>query len=76
MREPTFPADEFDNNRDQTLTSLKVSSREPAYVARRELRRKLYGEHPYARTSTGEVADVEALDRGRPAGLVEQVRPA
>jgi zinc protease len=61
VREPTFPADEFDNNRDQTLTSLKVSSREPAYVARRELRRKLYGEHPYARTATGEVSNVEAL---------------
>jgi zinc protease len=61
VREPTFPAEEFDIARKQTLTSLKVSSREPAYLARRELRRKIYGEHPYARTATGEVKDVEAL---------------
>ncbi|MBI2824314.1 MAG: insulinase family protein [Planctomycetia bacterium] len=58
---PTFPADEFTEVKKQTLTSLRVSSRDPSYVARRELRRKLYGEHPYARTATGETKDVEAL---------------
>ena len=36
VREPTFPADDFETTRKQTLTGLKVSSREPAYVARRE----------------------------------------
>ena len=59
--EPTFPADEFDNARKQTLTSLRVSAKTPAYVARRELRRQMFGAHPYARTATGEVKDVEAL---------------
>ena len=62
VREPTFPADEFDSTRKQTLTSLRISSREPAYIARRELKRKVYGEHPYARTATGEVKDVERLE--------------
>ena len=48
VREPTFPEADFDDTRKQTLTGLRVSSREPEYVARRELRRKMYGEHPYA----------------------------
>lgn len=61
VREPTFPEADFDDTRKQTLTGLRVSSREPAYIARRELRRKMYGEHPYARTATGEIKDVEAL---------------
>jgi len=62
VREPTFPAEEFDKNRQQTLTGLRVSSRESAYIARRELRRKMYGDHPYARTATGEIKDVESLE--------------
>jgi zinc protease len=59
--EPTFPPDEFEKLRKQVLTGLAVSSQEPSYKAGREMRRRLYGAHPYARTATGEVADVKAL---------------
>ncbi|MFZ0034804.1 MAG: pitrilysin family protein [Sedimentisphaerales bacterium] len=58
---PSFPEEEFEKLRKQVLTSLAVSSAEPEYVADREFRRKLYGEHPYSRTATGEVEDVNAL---------------
>jgi len=58
---PSFPKEEFEKLRKQVLTSLAVSSAEPEYVADREFRRKLYGEHPYSRTATGEVKDVNAL---------------
>lgn len=58
---PNFPEEEFEKLRKQVLTSLAVSSAEPEYVADREFRRKLYGEHPYSRTATGEVEDVNAL---------------
>jgi zinc protease len=58
---PSFPEKEFEKLRKQVLTSLAVSSAEPEYVADREFRRKLYGEHPYSRTATGEVEDVNAL---------------
>jgi zinc protease len=59
--EPNFPQDEFEKLRRQVLTSLAISSEEPEYVADRELRRRLYGEHPYSRTAVGEVEDVNAL---------------
>jgi zinc protease len=59
--QPSFPEEEFEKLRKQVLTSLAISSAEPEYVADREFRQKLYGEHPYSRTATGEVEDVNAL---------------
>jgi zinc protease len=59
--QPSLPEKEFEKLRKQVLTSLAVSSAEPEYLADRELRQRLYGEHPYSRTATGEVEDVNAL---------------
>jgi zinc protease len=59
--EPTFPKDPFDRLQKQILTGLAIDSETPQYLADRELRRRLYGNHPYSRTATGEVADVQAL---------------
>jgi len=58
---PTFPEDEFEKLRKQVLTSLAVRSAEPEYIADRELRNRLYEAHPYSRTATGEIEDVNAL---------------
>jgi zinc protease len=59
---PTFPATEFDKRRNQVVTALSISAAQPATKAERELRRRLYGNHPYARTATGEIEDVRALE--------------
>ena len=58
---PTFPPEEFEKLRKQVRTSLAISAAEPSFKAGRELRRRLYGNHPYARTATGELEDVKAL---------------
>lgn len=58
---PTFPAEEFEKLRAQVRADLEVQSAEPSYVAQRELDRQLFGQHPYSRTATGELADVDAL---------------
>lgn len=58
---PTFPAEEFDKLRAQTRTALEVQTAEPSYLADREFRRRLYGAHPYSRTTTGELEDLEQL---------------
>lgn len=58
---PTFSPDEFNKLKKQVLADLTVSSEEPSYLADRELRRRLYGEHPYARSARGETDDVRAL---------------
>lgn len=61
VRTPTFPESEFQKTRKQVLTGLAISSKEPGTIAERELRRELFGSHPYSRTSTGEAKDVESL---------------
>jgi len=59
--EPSFPQVPFARLQEQTLTGLAIESESPDYLADRELRRRLYGNHPYSRTATGEVEDVKAL---------------
>jgi zinc protease len=61
VRRPIFPADELEKLRKQVITSLEISSATPEYLAEREFRRQLYGSHPYSRTATGEIEDVNAL---------------
>lgn len=62
VQRPTFPPREFEKLRKQVRTGLAVSTATPEYIAERELGRRLYGpQHPYARTATGELADVDAL---------------
>ncbi len=61
VRTPTFPEDEFNVLRDQTRLGLSISNTTPEYVADREMRRRMFGEHPYSRTPTGELEDVGGL---------------
>ncbi len=61
--ENTMPEEEFEKLKKQTLTSLYVSTSDPSYIADREFRTRLFGTHPYSRSSSGEVADVEKLTR-------------
>jgi zinc protease len=58
---PTFPAEEFEKLRKQVRASLAISENNPGYQAERELRRRLFGDHPYSREDTGTAADVDAL---------------
>jgi zinc protease len=60
-RRPIFPADELEKLRKQVITGLDISSATPEYLADKEFRRALYDSHPYSRTATGEVEDVNAL---------------
>jgi zinc protease len=58
---PTFTEDEFKKLRVQTRSSLALMAAMAEYAADKELRKQLYGAHPYARTNTGEPADIDAL---------------
>ncbi len=61
VRTPTFPESELETARNQQLTGLMVQSKQAEYRASRELDRRLFGSHPYARTPTGEVEDVKRI---------------
>jgi zinc protease len=58
---PTFPAIEFDKEKEKLLTNLAVKQQTPEYIADEQFRKLLYGTHPYSRTSTGEVEDINKL---------------
>lgn len=62
-RNPRFSTTELDRLKRRELDRLRLSSRQPRYLARRALYEHLYGSHPYARTDTTP-AVVEQLDRG------------
>lgn len=58
---PTFPQEELDILAQQRTMSLSVRDRSPDYVVAREMRKHLYGSHPYSRTPEGELEDVAKL---------------
>jgi zinc protease len=58
---PIFDTTEFDKLRKQTLTGLAVQEQNPDYLAEKEFARRLFGQHPYARTVEAESKDIEKL---------------
>jgi zinc protease len=59
---PAFDASELEKLKKRTLDDLKLKKDRPVWLARRELHKALYGEHPYARIDTTETA-VKQLKR-------------
>lgn len=76
IENPTFPRDELDIMTKQLKVGLMVSTRTPEYLADREFRQLLYGRHPYSRTVTGEMEDVDKITRDDlSAWWGEHIRP-
>ena len=59
---PTLPADEIAILKQQHLQSAMQQKASPQFLANREFRKALFGDHPYARTSENE-ATLQAIDR-------------
>ncbi len=58
---PTFPEEEFKKLVNQARTGMTIQETQPEYMADRELRRLLWGDHPYSRTPEGELKDLDHL---------------
>lgn len=61
-RRPTFPEDELDLYRRNTIEGLKYQRSQPPFLAAEQFARLIYGEHPYAVSSPTQ-AEVESLQR-------------
>ena len=59
--EPIFPEEEFKKLYKQTRTGLVIAAETPSYLASLELKRRVYGQHPYARNVTGEIEDLDTM---------------
>ena len=62
LRRPRFDDGRFELVRRQMLEGIRRQNDEPDAIARRELRRALYGDHPLGRTPT--LDSVQAIERG------------
>lgn len=61
VQHPAFDETEFEKLRQQKLAGLAVKQQSPEYLADKELRKQLFGQHPYARTAEGQVQDLQNL---------------
>jgi zinc protease len=63
VREPAFAQAELDRERHRALDQLRVSMRDPSFVAQRVAWRAVYGDAPYGSPTTGTPASLTALTR-------------
>jgi len=61
VRRPTFPAKELKKSIEQTRTGLAISARSPDWLADRELRKRMFGTHPYARIPEAQAHELDAM---------------
>jgi zinc protease len=62
-RYPAFAQDEIDRQRQQILSSLKVSYEDPEYLANVVFDRLVYGFHPYGKPNSGTPESIGRLTR-------------
>jgi predicted Zn-dependent peptidase len=65
---PTFPEEELDLYRRNTVEHLKFQRSQPSFLAGEQASRLLYGSHPYG-TVSPKAEDIEKLDRTRLASF-------
>jgi zinc protease len=63
VREPAFAQEELDRDRRRALDQLRVSMRDPGFVAQRVAYRAIYGAAPYGSPPGGTPASLAALTR-------------
>jgi len=83
LRDPSFPEAEVARERDLMLQAIRARQERPFSLAFDQVRRALYGDHPYALPELGGVETVESLTREdllayhatycRPEGMVMAV---
>jgi zinc protease len=61
MRRPAFSPEEIERQREQALSSLRVSAEDPAYVASMLFDRLVYGFHPYGRPGSGTTQSLQRI---------------
>ena len=62
-RRPTFAPEEIDRQRQQMLSSLKVSFEDPGFIADAVFSRLVYGFHPYGLPQSGTPETIAAISR-------------
>ncbi|NJL44930.1 MAG: insulinase family protein [Leptolyngbyaceae cyanobacterium SM2_3_12] len=65
LRQPSFPEEEIDLERRLTLQHIRSMQEQPFTLAFNQLRRDMYGDHPYGLPSIGTEASVAAFTQAQ-----------
>lgn len=63
VRNPTFPSDEVERVRQETLTEMLQWRDDPAELAKSAVPQALYGSHPYGRRVDGDPGSIRGMTR-------------
>ncbi len=63
LQQPDFPADVLEREKARVIAALREAETQPDSIAARAFAAALYGDHPYGRRQSGEIATVSALRR-------------
>lgn len=66
---PSFPENELDLYRRNTIENLKFQRSQPPFLANEQVARSIYGEHPYSVVSP-KASDIERLNRDELSAVV------
>lgn len=62
LTQPTFNSGDFDREKNRVLTVLKQREESPGALAKLSFYKALYGQHPYAHPSLGEITTVSKIE--------------
>ncbi|MBI5919792.1 MAG: insulinase family protein [Nitrosomonadales bacterium] len=63
VQQPTFPEDVLVREKARLVAALKESETKPESISDKALHKAVFGQHPYALPTSGELADVELIQR-------------
>lgn len=63
LRRPTFPPEQVERLRGQTMTGLQMRANDPRAMARLTFYELTYGDHPYGRSVSGYVDTIPGIQR-------------
>ena len=60
---PVFPEDEINKKKERIKGGLKASEEDPRFVASKNFRKAVFGDHPYGRLVTGTAVTIDRITR-------------
>ncbi len=61
LQQPTFPPAILEREKSRIISMLKEAETQPKYIADKAFQKAVFGDHPYALSSSGEIASINQI---------------